>query len=105
MKLFVKDTDGIKIPLSIVAQNRKSLADHLGSNHLKVEGRVYSLDKVFAEKSIDNTAVGMAAGGVLGVAGGPAGVIFGGIVGGLFGKKVEDDEQRKVTVFNESIAG
>lgn len=102
MKLYVLDESGNKIHLTVTAQTRSELAEYLERNYVKINDKTYSISDVYAEKSIDNTAIGMAAGGVLGVAGGPAGVFFGGIIGGLFGRKVEDDEERKIERFNNS---
>jgi hypothetical protein len=102
MRLYVKDLQtGKKTYIQNTANSRKELAQRLGSNRLKVNDKVYSVDLVRAE-SDNKTAPAMAIGGVIGVMGGVPGVLLGGLIGGLLGKSNDDEDTKKVNEFNRS---
>lgn len=102
MRLYVEDREtGKKTYIQNTAKTRKELAQRLGSNRLKVNDKVYSVNAVSAE-SDNKTASAMAIGGVIGVMGGVPGVLLGGLIGGLLGKSNDDEDSKKVNEFNRS---
>ncbi len=105
MRLFVVQANGKKKYLPFTYKTREEMAAKLQKAFLTIDGKTYPISAIKAEVDIDKTAVGMAAGGVLGVAGGPLGVFFGGIIGGLVGKGSGAEEESAVANFNKSLAG
>lgn len=103
MKLYVQNkASGARTYLKQNANSRQQLASQLGSERFKVKNQTYSVNDVRAEQN-DNTANAMAAGGVIGIAGGVPGVIIGGIIGALLGKSTDDEDNKKVEKFNRSL--
>lgn len=103
MKLYVVNKSGQgKLFLKAEARNRKELASRIGGSALKVNGITYQLAEVKAEKSADNTSLGMLVGGVIGALGGGAGVAAGGVIGALLGKEKDKVEEEQVSQFNGS---
>jgi len=102
MKLFViSPTTKSKHYLNHQSKNRADLVNDLGSDKFEINSERYSINDVKAESS-DNTAGAMAAGGVIGVAGGVPGVVIGGILGALFGKASDNEDKEKAEAFNLS---
>ena len=102
MKLYVLNPDtNEKHYLKHNAKTRDELAQNFESNYFKLGDAVFSINNVFAEPS-DNTAAAMAAGGVIGAAGGVPGVILGGAIGFLLGKGSDDNDKEDVEIFNRS---
>ena len=102
MKLYVFDPiTNEKIHLKQNAKTRDELAENIGAYSFKVNEIVFSVNDVLAEPS-DNTAGAMAAGGVIGAAGGVPGVIIGGAIGFLLGKGSDDDDKINAEAFNRS---
>ncbi|ENY5168603.1 hypothetical protein HYO29_22500 [Vibrio parahaemolyticus] len=107
MKLFVEEKiggrkTGKKLFLDKVAPTKRELQDLLGSKDFFINNERYYVNQVQAQKSSDNTAMGMVLGGVLGLIGGAAGVAAGGTIGGLLGKDSDIKEQERVDKFNGS---
>lgn len=103
MKLYVLNKNGQgKVFLKAEARTRRELAQRFGSPALKVNGITYHVSEVKAEKSADNTSIGMVVGGVIGALGGGAGVAAGGLIGALLGKEKDKTEEETVAQFNGS---
>lgn len=107
MKLFVEEKvggrkTGKKLFLDKVASTKLELLELLGSKDFFIGNERYYINQVQAQKSSDNTAMGMVLGGVLGLIGGAAGVAAGGAIGGLLGKDSDIKAQEKVEKFNGS---
>lgn len=107
MKLFVEEKinnkkTGQKLYLDKVAPTKKELAEFLGKKEFFINDEKYFVSQVMAEKSSDNTALGMVIGGVLGLVGGTIGVVAGGAIGGALGRDSDIKENEKVNVFNRS---
>lgn len=97
-----------KIYLASNAKTRKELARqwttsfnmHCPSCRYKT---TYYVNSVFAERSVQNNSLSVAAiGGLVGLIGGPVGVLAGGAIGGLLGKNIDDSDYRAVIRFNNS---
>ena len=102
MKLFViNPKTKSKHYLRHRSPNRRALAEALGSRSFRLGKVVYEVSDVKAEYS-DNTASAMAAGGVIGVAGGVPGVVLGGIIGAFLGKTAGNGDKAKADAFNQS---
>lgn len=105
MKLYVVDkVNNGKIFLRAAAPSRQALAQQLGGRIFKVNEVTYTIHDVVAEKSSDNTAIGMLVGGVIGALGGGAGVAAGGVIGAFLGKEQDKKEEAEVAQFNGSMA-
>jgi len=107
MKLFIEEKNGVNktgklIYLDKIASTRRELQALVGSKEFTVNQNKYFISQVKAMKSSDNTALGMAVGGVLGLLGGPAGVAAGGVIGGLLGKDSDIKEVARIKKFNGS---
>lgn len=107
MKLFVEEKIGNRktgkvLYLDKVASTKRELRELLGAKEFFIGEEKYFITQVKAQKSTDNTALGMVLGGVLGLVGGAAGVAAGGAIGGLLGKDSDIKEQQKVDSFNGS---
>lgn len=107
MKLFVEEKvkgkkTGQKRYLDKIAPTKKELVDFLGSKEFFINNEKYFVAQVQAEKSSDNTALGMVIGGVLGVVGGAIGIAAGGMIGGALGRDSDIKENEKVNMFNRS---
>lgn len=101
MKLYVYDAQGNKKYLNLLVHTRQSLAKQLGSAHFQLEGNIYHVKQVNAEKS-ENTALSMVLGGALGLVGGVPGVVIGGIIGGLLGNDSDKKDELMAEEFNRS---
>lgn len=102
MKLYVIDpTSSEKHYLKHSATTRNELAQNFGSSYFRLDKTVFSIEDVHAEPS-ENTAAAMAAGGVIGAAGGVPGVIIGGAIGFLLGMGSDDNDKESVEIFNRS---
>jgi uncharacterized protein YcfJ len=66
------------------------------------DGHSYEVNEVYAEKEINNTALGSIIGGIVGLILGPEGLIIGAGLGGVIGNSSDKNEQRKIDVFNNS---
>lgn len=103
LKLYVvKRGSKDKLHLTAVAPTRAELAIQLGSPVLDIAGERYSVKEVFAEKSTDNTSLGMLVGGFIGALAGGVGIAAGGAVGAILGKEKDKEEQALVEQFNKS---
>ncbi|EOW9422401.1 hypothetical protein ACOCGP_003633, partial [Vibrio cholerae] len=58
MKLYVVDGTGAKRHLNTKASSRKELANTLGGEYFEIEGSVFHVSQVFAEKTGDSTCSG-----------------------------------------------
>ena len=103
MKLYVLNkSGGNKIFLRTVAPTKPALARSIGAKMFDLNGTRFYVNQVIAEKSSDNTSVGMFVGGVIGALGGGVGVAAGGIIGALLGKEQDKKEDAEVMEFNRS---
>lgn len=107
MKLFVEEKvnnkkTGQKLYLDKIAPTKKDLVEFLGKKEFFINDEKYFVSQVIAEKSSDNTALGMVIGGVLGLVGGAIGVAAGGAIGGVLGRDSDIKEDEKVKIFNRS---
>ncbi|MBB1315953.1 hypothetical protein [Aliivibrio sp. SR45-2] len=102
MKLYVNDKSGIKRYLNTRTTSRTELSNVLGGEYFEIEGEVYHIKQVFAEKSSDNAPVSTVIGGALGLVGGMPGVIIGGVLGALFGNESDKKEIAEIDAFNRS---
>ena len=107
MKLFIEEKNGVKktgkiIYLDKIASTRRDLQTLIGSKEFTVNQNRYYISQVKAMKSSDNTALGVAVGGVLGLIGGALGVAAGGVIGGLLGKDNDIKEAARINKFNRS---
>lgn len=103
MKLYVlSKVDGKKIYLKAIARSRTELAKKYGKSILKIRGKQYSVNEVYAEKESSDTAAGALVGSILGILGGPIGFLIGGATGGLIGNSSESKEIEAVKHFNNS---
>lgn len=104
MKLYVLDrSNRSKIPLKIIASDRRNLTKILGTSKFVLNGTLYSVNDVQAEPTTDNAAVGGLLGGVVGAVAGPAGIIIGGVLGAAIGQDQVDKDKREAEVFNRSM--
>ena len=102
MKLYVIDNDGTKRYLNNQSLSRKELANTLGGEYFEIEGDVFHVNQVIAEKSGDSTPVSTVIGGALGLVGGMPGVLIGGVLGALFGNESDKKENAAIEAFNRS---
>lgn len=101
MKLYVINDFEQKIPISVIARNRRELAYIIGTGFY-IQGQYYTVDDVYAESSSNDTAGAALVGGLFGLLGGGWGVLAGGLIGGLIGKSKDDDDEFAVDNFNYS---
>lgn len=102
MKLYVVDSAGAKRHLNTKASSRKELANTLGGEYFEIEGSVFHVSQVFAEKTGDSTPISTVIGGALGLVGGMPGVLIGGALGALFGNESDKQENASIEAFNRS---
>lgn len=102
MKLYVIDNDGTKRYLNNQSLSRKELANTLGGEYFEIDGDVFHVNQVIAEKSGDSTPVSTVIGGALGLVGGMPGVLIGGALGALFGNESDKKENAAIEAFNRS---
>ena len=102
MKLYVMGPDQHKQYLDITSPTRDQLAAKLGSRVFRLNGHIYSVDKVIAEKTTDATPISMVLGGAVGLVGGVAGVLIGGVLGGLLGNDADKKATSEIENFNKS---
>ena len=106
MKLFVKNKNNPshKLYLDLIANTRQELRMIIGSNWFILDNQQFHVSEVLAEKSdYNNTTSGALIGGLVGALAGPAGIFFGGIIGGAIGSSSDEDENKKVRSFNNSL--
>ncbi len=101
MRLYVKGNNDQKIYLNISAKTRKDLALKIG-NQFSVKNNIYNIQDVYAENESNDTPIGGAVGGVLGLLGGVPGIIIGGIAGTLIGAIRDSNRNSDVDIFNRS---
>lgn len=103
MKLYVKDKNShAKVYIRASAPDRKELVKKLGGVAFVANGNRYLVHEVSAEKSTDNTGIGMLVGGIIGTLGGAGGLVAGGALGALFGKEQDKKEAIEADIFNRS---
>lgn len=100
MRLYVID-DQDKVYLDYVAKSRKEIAAKVGSTKIKVNGKTFRINDVYADPE-NNIATTTAIGGVVGLFGGIPGLIAGSIVGGLIGNNNDKIEKIQTANFNKS---
>jgi uncharacterized protein YcfJ len=103
MRLFVINQLGEKIILDVTAPTRFELALKIGKA-FSVNGEDYHIKDVRAEQSNNDTTGGLIIGGLLGILGGGLGVVIGGVAGTLIGGIRDNDEQKAVDNFNNSLS-
>jgi hypothetical protein len=103
MKLFViNPKNNQKIYLNLSAPTRKSLARQVGGQDFFVGNRRYTIYDTRAENNSNSTTTGAIVGGVVGTLGGPIGILIGGFLGGLIGNGTDEEENAKISKFNNS---
>lgn len=106
MKLYIRTKHPTqKLYLKIVASTRNELASIIGSPYFLVNGQTYHVDSVVAEKESSNATAGIIIGGLIGLLAGPLGAVTGSTAGGLIGSSADQDEEKKVSIFNNSLYG
>jgi hypothetical protein len=105
MKLFVKTALGEKIYLQVLAPTKSELAAIIGSPNFFAGNQVFHVNEVLAEKESSNTTAGMIIGGLLGLIVGPWGAVTGSTAGALIGNSADQDEEKKISIFNKSYYG
>lgn len=106
MKLYIQTVHPTqKLYLKIVASTRNELANIIGSPYFLVNGQTFHVDNVVAEKESSNAAAGIIIGGLIGLLAGPWGAFTGSTAGGLIGSSADQDEEKKVSIFNNSSYG
>jgi hypothetical protein len=104
MKLFVKISQS-KIYLQVVAPTKIDLANLIGGPSFMINGYIMHVNDVVAEKESSNTTAGMIIGGIIGLLVGPWGAVTGSTAGALIGNSADQEEEKKVSIFNKSIYG
>jgi len=94
-----------KLYLKIVASTRGELANIIGSQYFNTNEGTYHVNDVFAEKESSNATAGIIIGGLIGLLAGPWGAVTGSTAGGLIGSSADQDEEKKVSIFNNSSYG
>ena len=105
MKLYVKQSDGSKKYLNIVASSRESLLEKLGTSQFQIDNEVFDVSQVCAEKTAifqDTPVVSTVAGAILGLTAGPIGIIGGSLAGAILGFNSDSYEANQVKTFNDS---
>ena len=102
MKLFITNNHNQKVYLNLTASSRDELAFKLGFEWFNLRGESYHVNNVLAETESSNTAGGALIGGLIGLLTGGTGAIVGGILGGVIGNSSDQNDLRKVQVFNSS---
>ena len=102
LRLFVKNKEGKKVYLQMMALTKRELIDKIGSHKFTLEDELYTVSNVRAEPSDENAAVSMVIGGAIGLLGGVAGVVAGGALGGLIGNEKDKKDNLMVKRFNGS---
>lgn len=102
MKLFVTNSEGVKVYLSVTAKSRDELAYKLGFAWFTARGETYHVNDVVAESDSSNTAGGALIGGLIGLLTGGAGALIGGVIGGAIGNSSDSEDQERVKAFNAS---
>jgi len=107
MKFYiVKQPKGERVYLNFQADTRKQLAGLIGGRYFLIEkdGIWYDVNDVVAEPDGKNTATGAIIGGLLGLVAGGAGAIVSASFGGIIGNVSDEQDKRKVEIFNSSRA-
>lgn len=102
MRLYVKDKNNKKVFLKLTAPTKLELVQKLGTPYFTIDNETYHVSQVTAELNGSNTAGGAILGGILGLITGGTGVLIGGLAGGILGGISDSDEEKKVTIFNQS---
>jgi hypothetical protein len=103
MKLYVIDkTSNEKVYLNTTSPSRLHLAETIGNQWFELQGQIYHVHEVIAEKESNETTAGAIIGGLIGLLGGPYGAVIGGLVGGAIGNENDKPEKKFVEFFNES---
>ena len=95
--------------LTIQTPTRNGLRHHFGSNNFYAYcgncgyRGIYSVKQVMAYSDMNVTPGGALAGGLIGLIGGPVGLVIGGVLGGVLGSANDNEDKRKVNVFNASF--
>lgn len=101
MKLFVIDKNKQKKYLREEALSREELASKIGSSTFTLDGQVYSVNDVIAEKDSSNTLGGAIVGGILGALIAPGAFLVTGALGGMIGSSADSEELKRVINFNK----
>jgi len=107
MRLFVQcKSCNSRIYLNITAPTREGLADKIGGHEFEIrcpyckKYTPYTVNDVFAEKTLPATPAGAIIGGLVGLVGGPLGMFIGGTLGTLWGANADEKERKIVNGFN-----
>lgn len=102
MRLYVEEPEtNKKIYINRIAKDRRSFVELVGSENIKIDGNIYSVNSV---KALPNEMASgtMALGGLLGVVGGVFGLAVGAVIGAAIGKNVEENDRKAAEEFNRS---
>lgn len=104
MKLYVINSNSQKEYLTNIAPTRLVLANQIGSKTFYLNNGHYHVNNVYAEPGIAPAVTGTVTGGLIGALAGPIGILIGAGIGILIGNGVQDEDTKKVNIFNGSIA-
>ena len=104
MRLYVKRDDGTKKYIKLLDSSRGSLCKRLKNGSLEVDGEVFHVSQVFAEKSTLSREMVTILGCLLGLPIGPFGVMIAAFIALVLNKQLEAKEELKVKVFNGSTS-
>lgn len=103
MILYVRNQNNKIVELDIKVPTRLELCRRLNSEHIYVGNEEYHVNEVWAKPSSNSTITGGIAGGLIGALAGPIGILAAAAIGAAIGGSAQEDENRSVNVFNESV--
>ena len=104
MKLYVvRRGSNKRVYLNRTATTRDDLRIQFGGDYFTIgDGHIYDVSEVRAISDSSGTAGGAVIGGLLGLLAGPGGLLIGAGLGGAIGNSTDNDDQKRVKIFNNS---